>query len=217
MEIEAVRPRVTAGRRRTLDRLGASSGSGQPEALYRSGHDKTPTDWSSDGRFLAFTDRHPKTRSDVFLLDLRQGGPSIAVVATPAAEDQARFSNDGKWLAYRSNESGRPEIYVKPLPDGDPILVSSEGGTAPIWRQDSRRLFFASLDNTLMAADIAPGASFRDSAVTPMFALPSFLCGTCGIAVTREGRFFVSSADSPSERPMRIRTNWLSGLTRAAR
>ena len=195
----------------------ASSGSGQPEALHRSAHDKTPTDWSADGRFLAFTDRNPQARSDVFLLDLKQGGPPIAVITTPAAEDQARFSNDGKWLAYRSNESGRPEIYVKPLPDGDSILVSSEGGTAPIWRQDSRRLFFASLDDRLMAADIAPGASFRDSAVTPVFALPTLLCNTCGIAVTKEGRFFVSGADSASERPIRIRTNWLSGLTRAAR
>ena len=185
----------------------ASSGSGQPEALNPSGHDKTPTDWSADDRFLAFTDHNPKTRSDVFLLDLKQGGPPIAVVTTPAAEDQARFSNDGKWLAYRSNESGRPEIYVKPLPDGDPIPVSSDGGTAPIWRQDSRRLFFASLDDRLMAADIAPGGSFRHSAVTPVFALPSILCRTCSIAVTREGRFFVSSTDLPSERPMRIRTN----------
>ena len=195
----------------------ASSGSGQPEALHRSGYDKIPTDWSADSRFLAFTDRNPKTRSDVLLLDLKQGGAPIAAVATPAAEDQARFSNDGKWLAYRSNESGRPEIYVKPLPDGDPTPVSSDGGTAPIWRQDSRKLFFASLDGRLMAADIAPGGSFRDSAVTPVFALPSILCGMCGIAVTGEGRFFISSADSASERPMRIRTNWLSGLTPRSR
>jgi hypothetical protein len=64
-----------------------------------------------------------------------------------------------------------------------------------------------------MAADIAPGASFRDSAVTSLFALPSTLCGRCGIAVTKEGRFFLSSTDLASERPMRIRTNWLSGLT----
>ena len=106
---------------------------------------------------------------------------------------------------------------MKPLPDGDPILVSSEGGTAPIWRQDSRRLFFASLDGRLMAADIATDASFRNSTVTPVFALPSIICLTCGIDVTREGRFFVSSGDSASERPMRIRTNWLSGLTRAPR
>jgi Tol biopolymer transport system component len=195
----------------------ASSGSGKPEALYRSGHDKIPTDWSADGRLLAFTDRNPTTRSDVLLLDLKQGGAPIAGVATPAAEDQARFSNDGKWLAYRSNESGRPEIYVKPLPVGDPISVSSDGGTAPLWRQDSRRLFFASLDGRVMAADIAPGASFRDSAVTPVFALPSILCGTCGMAVTTEGSFIISSADSPPERPMRIRTNWLSGLARSAR
>jgi Tol biopolymer transport system component len=107
----------------------ASSGSGQAEGLHRSAHDKTPTDWSADGRFLAFTDRNPKTRSDVLLLDLKDGGPPIAAVSTPAAEDQARFSNDGKWLAYRSNQSGRQEIDVKPLPDGDPIPVSSDGGT----------------------------------------------------------------------------------------
>jgi hypothetical protein len=106
---------------------------------------------------------------------------------------------------------------VKPLPVGDPISVSSDGGTAPLWRQDSRRLFFASLDGRVMAADIAPGASFRDSAVTPVFALPSILCGTCGMAVTTEGSFIISSADSPPERPMRIRTNWLSGLARSAR
>ena len=68
-----------------------------------------------------------------------------------------------------------------------------------------------------MAADIAPGGSFRDSAVTPVFALPSILCGMCGSAVTGEGRFFIASADSASERPMRIRTNWLSGLTPRSR
>jgi len=198
----------------------AASGSGTAEVLYRSAYDKAPTDWSKDNRFIAFTERNPRTRSDVRILDLKdlkEQKEPLSVASSEAAEDQARFSYDGSWLAFRSNESGRSEVYVKPMAGGDPIQVSLEGGREPFWRHDSQRLFFLSLDNRLMAADMDAARSFRDSTATQVFVLPPTRCPSCtSIALSRDGRFLLSTGEMALESPMRIRTNWLGSVNRSS-
>lgn len=64
---------------------------------------------------------------------------------TPFNEGGARFSPDGRWLAYVSDESGRPEIYVQPYPGpGGKWQVSTDGGTEPAWNRNARELFYRS-------------------------------------------------------------------------
>jgi len=193
----------------------AASGSGAPEVVYKSAYDKFPLDWSMDGRFIAFMERNPKTRADILVLDLKQKGDPLSAASTEATEDQARFSYDGKWLAYRSNESGRTEIYVKPMAGGDPIQVSSDGGRVPFWRHDSQRLFFVSMNNSLMAVDLGTDKGFRDSVPTQVFRLPATTCPTCN-SLTKDGRFLLSSGEWAFQSPMRIRTNWLRAVNRSS-
>ena len=79
---------------------------------------------------------------------------------TPFVESVPRFSPSGRWLAYVSDESGRPEIYVQPYPGpGGKWQISTEGGTEPVWNPNGRELFYRSGDK-MMAVDIATQPSF---------------------------------------------------------
>ena len=70
-----------------------------------------------------------------------------------------RFSPDGRWVAYQSDESGQFEIYAKPFPSGaGRIRVSNGGGTEPLWSADGRRLFYRS-GTQLVTATVVPGAT----------------------------------------------------------
>ena len=70
---------------------------------------------------------------------------TVPLVATAANEYAPRFSPDGHWLAYTSDESGRPEVYVRPFPgSGQRVQISTGGGYQAVWSGDSRHLFYRS-------------------------------------------------------------------------
>ena len=131
--------------------------------LLESSEHKNISDWSDDGRFLLYSVQSRTTGNDVWVLPLSGDRTPIPVAQTPATEARARFSPDGRWVAYESNESGRNEIYVQTFPD--PVRrtqVSTAGGATPIWRRDGAELYFRSPDDHLMAARIAvKGAGHR--------------------------------------------------------
>ena len=80
---------------------------------------------------------------------------NIPLVATAANEYAPRFSPDGHWLAYTSDESGRPEVYVRPFPGNGPrVQISTDGGNQAVWSGDSRRIFYRN-GSAFMAADVA--------------------------------------------------------------
>jgi Tol biopolymer transport system component len=88
--------------------------------------------------------------------DHPKAGKPEPFLRTPAHEGPAAVSPDGRWIAYQSNESGRPEVYVRPFPGpGGKWQVSSTGGVLPIWSPNGRELFFQNLDNRIMVADYA--------------------------------------------------------------
>src|SRR6266567_7497534 len=89
-----------------------------PKKRCRATDFQVPTDWSPDGRFVVFMNTgFPRLaneqQSDVWLLDLARGRKLIPLLKTRFHETNATFSPDGKWLAFTSNESGRPEVYVQ--------------------------------------------------------------------------------------------------------
>jgi Tol biopolymer transport system component len=119
----------------------------------------TPTSWSPDGQLLAFHHNHPSTQRDIWVLRLsdRKAQPFLQ---TPFTEGGATFSPDGRWLAYVSNESGRPEIYVQPYPGpGGKWQISVDGGTEPVWGRNGRELFYRS-GNKMMAVETTTKPSF---------------------------------------------------------
>ena len=143
-----------------------SSGAGNEEALLKSGEDKSPYDWSPDGRFLLYATRSQGTGLDLWVLPLAGDNrkPSL-YLKTEFNEGQARFSPDGRFVAYTSNESGKSEVYVRPFPSpsGGKWMVSTGGGFQPRWRRNGKELFYVSADAMLMAVgvNLSPGIQSR--------------------------------------------------------
>ena len=100
-----------------------------------------PTSRSNDGRQLAFTEINSSTGADIWVMDL-QTRARRALVHSISDETWARFSPDGRWIAYMSNESGRWEVYRRAASgDGGPVRVSTNGGAWPSWSADGRVYF----------------------------------------------------------------------------
>jgi len=110
----------------------ATNGSGEEEVLFESNEGKFPSHWSSDGRFLAYTNQSLNRSSDVWVLPLFESRQPIPFAQTKFIERRACFSPNGRWPAYSSNESGREEVCVRPFPPSTGVWrVSTAGGTQP--------------------------------------------------------------------------------------
>ena len=124
---------------------------------------KLPVDWSADKRLVLFATITNRGDWDLWVLPLTGGGQPHALLATEAEERDGRFSPDGRWLAYSSNESGRFEIYVQAFPPSEAKWqISRDGGVQPHWRGDGQELFYLSADSRITAVDVRPGARTFD-------------------------------------------------------
>jgi Tol biopolymer transport system component len=154
----------------------ATSGGALPEVLLETKEECWPTDWSSDGRFILFTqgDYIGMPRGDIWVLPVAPDAEPVPWLDTPFWEDHGQFSPNGAWIAYASNQSGRSEVYVEAfdsithlsqrsigMAKGAPVQVSTAGGMMPRWRQDGREIFFLSLDDKIMVAEMSEDEPFR--------------------------------------------------------
>lgn len=144
-----------------------SNGAGPEELIYADDAAKVPTSWSPDGRnLLYFTGGGP--HFDLWELPLTPQGPGTALHAFPMVpprfnEKNARFSPDGRWVLYASDESGRSEIYVAPFSrPAEKHRISAGGGVSARWRQDGREIFYQALDGQIMAAEVRINAETVD-------------------------------------------------------
>ncbi len=207
----------------------ASSGAGEEKELYKKpGEIKTPTSWSRDGRFLLYhTTNVPKTGSDLWVLPLEGDRKPVLLLGTEFNELQGRFSPDMRWIAYRSNESGRDEIYVRPFSasgssgpgSSEPRLgegkwqISKDGGISPRWRADGKEIIFRNSNGSPEAVDVnGTGAAFQAGVPKQLFAGPG---GNGDWDVTADGkRFFTTvppGAQTPDE-PITVILNWQASL-----
>jgi serine/threonine-protein kinase len=119
--------------------------------------------WTPDGHELAYVESAPGMGGDIYVLSAAVGQKPRPVVQSKFAKGSPKFSQDGRWLAYCSSESGRPEVYVQSYPGPGPkIQVSSDGGTDPVWRQQGGELFYRSGDKMM---------------VVPVSTQPTFMAG----------------------------------------
>ncbi|HEV3215640.1 MAG TPA: protein kinase [Vicinamibacterales bacterium] len=211
-----------------------ANGATDEQPLLVNQQNKTPLDWSRDGRFLLFSMLDAKTQSDLWVLPM---GPShgstnarkpFPIVQTSFDETQGQFSPDGRWIAYTSNESGRDEIYVRPFSDaGGKWQVSTGGGSQPRWRGDGNEIFYVAADAHLMAVPIRATSEGRAiDAGKPLVLFPTHLANGSGIsltgwqsralyAVTRDGRFLMNvnaDAATPDIPPLTVVLNWTAGV-----
>jgi serine/threonine protein kinase/Tol biopolymer transport system component len=115
-----------------------------------------PTDWSADGRYLVVNTRAAMSArpGDVWRVPLDGHGANEAILSGEFPEYDARLSPDGLWLAYVSEESGRPEVYVRSMLGPTRRLVASSGGSQPVWRRDGHELFYVDLEGNLRGRSV---------------------------------------------------------------
>jgi Tol biopolymer transport system component len=140
-----------------------ASGAGQEELLTEGPNDKQPLDWVRD--YLLYREQNPESNWDLFALPLVGERKPIPVVQTPFSDNVGRISPDGLWLAYKSEDSGQPEIYVKACPvpgengrPGGKWQISNSGASDLSWRADGGELYYEALDGKVMAVDIRTSA-----------------------------------------------------------
>jgi Tol biopolymer transport system component len=128
---------------------------------------------------------------------------------------EPRFSPDGRWLAYVSDESGKEEIYAETFPPGgSKWQVSVDGGTNPKWSRDGRELFFLSPDSTMMAVAFQAGARAVELSVPRrLFEVPR---GSSDYDVSADGQRFLVRAEIEDRTPLPIDVviNWASEIQR---
>jgi eukaryotic-like serine/threonine-protein kinase len=140
------------------------------EQLTNSQYLTEPSSWSPDGTLLAITETNPATRRDIWLLQVNGERKPLALIQTPADESAPRFSPDGHWIAYVSDETGRPEIYVQAYPlSGGKSQISTGGGREPVWAPSGAELFYREGDK-LMVAEIKTQPVFAPAKPQLLFA-----------------------------------------------
>jgi serine/threonine-protein kinase len=181
--------------------------------------------WTPDGRTLVFTETSPAGVADLWVLSIGGERKSRPFYETPFTKATPAISPDGRWLAYVSDEDGRPQIYVRGAPRADGLpaapgkwLISTDGGDAPRWSRNGRELFYRDRGK-LIAVAIEPGPQFQ--AGTPKVLFEGNY-HTHAYDVSPDGRRFLmvkpegSVHQDPGAQQMHIIVDWVEELKRLA-
>jgi eukaryotic-like serine/threonine-protein kinase len=204
-------------------------GENDPEEALVQPSFQIPTDWSPDGRYIAYTNTAfpliaNEQSGDVWVVDLKRDRKITAILHTPFRESTAVFSPDGRELAFIADDSGRPEIYVQSFESADPPrvtgerrLVSHNGALYLRWQRDGRAIFYLGTDNRVYTVPISSGAQ-RFGAPTPLFRVPAearaVLPHAFGFDVADDGRFLVPTLRSSDQPSFVVVQNWEQSLKR---
>jgi serine/threonine protein kinase len=200
---------------------------GDEEFLFRARDLGVASSISPDGRFLLFTGPLPGP-ANIQAVDLSrvlEAREAIPIVTSDFNEANARFSPDGRWFAYASNESGTVEIYVRPFnPNAAPgeapsaggqIMISKGGGSngGAFWRADGKELLYMARDGTVMSVAVETQPTFRvNGPPTPLFKGPA---NVLFFDVSSDGERFlipVPEGAGASPPPYKVVLNWTSTL-----
>jgi eukaryotic-like serine/threonine-protein kinase len=124
--------------------------------VFQSNHSVTPVSWSPDGRYIAVSKSSANgAGSEIWLIPLDENEEPFPVVQTQFTNEYPAFSPDGRWLAYESDETGRPEVYVRPFPGpGRRWQVSTGGGSKPVWTKNGREIVYLDQGRYFTAVEI---------------------------------------------------------------
>ena len=168
----------------------SADGSGRAERLTESKNLQLAATWSPTDQALIFVEFHDGTSYDIMVMPPSGDRQPRPLIQTRFSDAYPDLSPDGRWLAYASNESNRPEVYVQPYPGPGPRQqVSVNGGTGPAWSRDGRELFYSTTP-----------AFGGQAAMTKMMAVPVTLRPTLTFGTAREifaGRYGASAGTRP--------------------
>ena len=126
-----------------------------PTPLVESTSESVPQAWSADGKVLLYQVTNVTGGTDLMAFD-PSSKKSEPWLQTNFNEGEARFSPDGRWVAYVSDQTGRFEVWVRPYgTTGPPVRVSSNSGHEPTWSHDGRTIFYQE-GSRMMAASFQP-------------------------------------------------------------
>jgi Tol biopolymer transport system component len=185
-----------------------TDGTGNANLVFETGENTNPNDWSPDGRYILYDSHSSQTNFDLMALPLFGDRKPFLIAKTPFAETCGRFSPDGHWVAYCSDESGSYEVYVQPFPGPGPkVPVSIGGGRWPRWRRDGRELFYVAGDNRLMAVPLVwKGERFEAGPPRPLF--PIRVQANGGYEPSADGQRFLVTTVVSEASPITVILNW---------
>jgi eukaryotic-like serine/threonine-protein kinase len=186
------------------------TGEERPFAAF-SDRDEWFSDWSPNGRYLLFSALDPETHLDVWAVPSDGSAKPFAVARGPHDEPNGRFSPDGRWVAYISNESGRSQVYLVPFQHGQgKWQVSNYGGNMVGWARDGKTLYYTSGQNDMWSVRVLThGDTVELSTPLHIFSAPirTILTGS-SFDVTRDGRFLLDGVGASGNEPMVLVQNW---------
>ncbi|PYS43156.1 MAG: hypothetical protein DMG14_01670 [Acidobacteria bacterium] len=203
-----------------------ANGAGEEELLLKfSQGGGSAKDWSSDGRFVIYSVNDPKTKRDLWVLNMDEEHKTTKFLQTDFSENDAKFlpelKGSPRYVAYVSDESRKDEVYVTTFPDpkNGKWPISSGGGYQPRWRRDGKELLYFSGDGKLMSVDVTLSPSFTASAPKILFQVPIFGGGaTVGQHrwdLTPDGqRFLINTSSSDVSSPIAVVINWQAALNK---
>ena len=179
-----------------------------------------PLGWSPDGASLLCTPGAPLSSGWTTLARCPlDGGAPEPLMHFDSGVTAMDFSPDGRWLTYVSEESGRPEVYVRRYPDGaDRARVSTGGGSQPRWRRDMRELFYLAPGGKLMGARVQSGARLEigmPQVLSELRALASRQITDRQQYTTTDGQRFLVNEPAGTERTgLTAVLNWTDAIAR---
>jgi len=193
----------------------AANGLGNEQLLFQSKSEgKRPDDVSPDGRYAIYDAQISAASDELWALPLVGERKPFALVQGIFFANSARFSPSGRYVAYTSYETGRPEIYVEtfPQPTGK-WQISATGGWQPMWRHDGKELYYLTLDNQLMAVAVdSDSSAFQAGTPKQLFqaqVIPSRGLRNVYVASPDGQRFLMlTAAGAPKPLPITVVVNW---------
>jgi Tol biopolymer transport system component len=195
----------------------SASGLGEVKRVLLPGPASAMLDWSRDGGRLLYQALQTATGTDLLTAPPVADAKPEVLIQTPFNEMRARFSPDGRWVAYESNESGRAEIYVASLAGAaGKWQISVQGGSDPCWSRDGRELFYLSADQQLMTVPVSTDGGFHPGTPQPLFRVQveaGLRRNVYDVAPDGQRFLFLLTAGQRNT-PMTVVVNWLAGQKR---
>jgi Tol biopolymer transport system component len=193
---------------------------GAEKVLVQTKQDKILPSVSRDGRFLLLNASEKGAQIRI-LMQLDTGGEPLRLTGGARfSEQHPEISPDGHWTAFDSDESGREEVYVQPLPEGPKRQVSLDGGQMPVWNRNGSELFYVARDGMLMSAALRLESAHPEiTEPQPLFLLRSGITGEIQFPrhpydVSPDGQRFLAIRQAPDAEPDSavVVTNWTALL-----
>lgn len=184
--------------------------------MLEDGFDKLPMSWSPDARLILYDTRGSSIGTSLGVLPLSGNQKPFPLLESQSNKFGGRFSPDGRWLAYVSDESGRPEVYVAPFPGpGGRWQISTGGGAFPRWRRDGAEIFYLAPDLKLMVAGVnSQGSRLDVGGVKPLFETRCAGGTRYCYDVSANGQRFliITAPEQTASTPITVVVNWSAGL-----